>query len=316
MSAAMTDQRNSEPSPAEPAPNSLSANRRNSQEISVLGVNATYYRAGEGAATPLVLLHGGGLDSAWTTWGPTLDELGDAGPVIAPDLPGFGSTPLAMTAPSIREYSKWVLALLDQMGVQRCVLVGLSLGGAIAIQVALASPDRVLGLGLLAPYGISARTPGGRAGWVVVHSPGVNAATNLVLRHSRTAVRRSLATLLHRPGTLTEALVDEVSALLSAPQAGRAWQRVQQDEVRWSGPATDLRTSIRSLTCPVVFLVGEHDLVPPEDVQAAAAAVPNARFLLVEGAGHWLTRDAPAEVTAELTKLRDEAARLDGAGPQ
>lgn len=283
--------------------------RPDGEEIPVLGATARCYRAGGGEAVPLVLLHGGGLDSAWTTWGPIWHALRGSGPIIAPDLPGFGSTPLAMSAPSIQEYADWVLALLDQTGVRQCVLAGLSLGGAIAIQVALTAPDRVLGLGLLAPYGISARTPGGRAGWILVHLPGVNAAANLVLRHSRAAVRRSLATLLHRPGTLTETLIDEVSALLSPPQAGRAWQLIQQSEVRWSGPATDLRASLTSVTCPVVLLAGEHDLVPPEDVRAAVTAVPDGRFLLVDGAGHWLTRDAPAEVTAELIKLRDQAAR-------
>ena len=282
-------------------------------EIPVLGIKAQCYRAGEGSAPPLVLLHGGGLDSAWTTWGPIWDQLSAGGPVIAPDLPGFGSTPFPMTAPSIRAYADWVLALLDEAGVRQCVLAGLSLGGAVAIQVALTAPDRVVGLGLLAPYGVSARTPGGRAGWMLVHLPGVNAATNLVLRHSRAAVRSSLATLLRRPGSLTKALVDEVCDLLSDPQAGRAWQRFQRDEVRWSGPATDFRASLASLTCPAVLLAGEHDLVPPEDVRAAAAAMPNARFLLVAGAGHWLTRDAPVEVTAELIKLRGQATRLDGA---
>jgi pimeloyl-ACP methyl ester carboxylesterase len=286
------------------------------QEISVLGAKAMCYRGGHGPALPLVLLHGGGFDSARTTWAPIWNELQGSGPILAPDLPGFGATPLAMQDPSIQKYSDWVLALLDQAGVQQCVLAGLSLGGAIALQVSLRSPDRVLALGLLAPYGISPRNLGGRAGWVLVHSPGVGVISHLILRHSRAAVARSLATLLHRPGTLTDALIDDVSAVVGEPQAGRAWQLIQRDEVRWTGPATDLRPSLKRLTCPVVFLSSEHDLVPPSDVLTAAEAVPNGRFRLIDGAGHWLTRDAPAEVAAELIKLRVQAAQRDGAGPQ
>jgi pimeloyl-ACP methyl ester carboxylesterase len=311
----MTDDRRSGSLPDEHLSTSTPGDWVDGQEIAVLGAKAMVYRAGEGPAAPLVLLHGGGLDSARTTWGPIWNELRGSGPILAPDLPGFGATPL-MNAPSIQKYSDWVLALLDQVGVQRCVLAGLSLGGAIAMQLALKEPDRVLGLGLLAPYGVSARTPGGHAGWMLVHSPGVDAATNLVLRHSRAALSRSLATLLHRAGTLTDALIDEVSALLSAPHAGRAWHLIQRHEVRWSGPATDLRASLQYLACPVVFLSGEHDLVPPDDVRTAAEAVPNGRLRLIHGAGHWLTRDAPVEVTAELIQLRDQAAQRDPAGPQ
>jgi pimeloyl-ACP methyl ester carboxylesterase len=267
------------------------------------------FRGGNGPGPLLLLLHGGGLDSALTSWAPAWSELVAGGPVLAPDLPGFGASPLGDVPPTVHGYRDWLVDLLGQLEIERCVIAGLSLGGAVALEVGLAAPGRVAGLALLAPYGLSGRTPGGRLGWASVHLPGVDGLTYGLLRHSRGALRRSLGALLKRRGTLTEALVDEVGALLRAPDAGKAWRLLQRDEVRWTGPATDLRSEIASLRCPTVFLSGEFDLVPPADIHAAASAL-GARYVLVPGAGHWLPRDAPEEVAQELNALRAHIASL------
>jgi pimeloyl-ACP methyl ester carboxylesterase len=279
--------------------------------VPVRGANVACFRAGSGRVPPLVLLHGGGLDSARTTWAPLWHDLVVGGPVLAPDLPGFGATTLGDTSPTIAGYRDWLLALLDALAVDRCVLAGLSLGGAVALKVALAAPHRIVGLGLLAPYGLSPRTPGGRLGWVSVHLPGVTTASYAVLRRSRSALRRRLAMLLRRPGALTDMLIDEVTALLHVPDAGRAWWQLQRDEARWSGPATDLRTALGSVTCPAVLVSAEHDIVPPRDIRSAAKAMRCARFVLISGAGHWLPRDAPTEIAAELINLRHRATSAD-----
>ena len=144
-----------------------------------------------------------------------------------------------------------------------------------------------------------------------MHLPGVTTASYAVLRRSRSAMRHSLAMLLRRPGALTDPVIDEVTALLHLPDAGRAWRQLQRKEARWSGPATDLRTALGSVTCPAVLVSAEHDLVPPGDIRSAAKAMPRARFVLVPGAGHWLPRDAPTEIAAELINLRHRAASAD-----
>jgi 2-hydroxymuconate-semialdehyde hydrolase len=115
--------------------------------VPVRGTNVACFRAGSGPVPPLVLLHGGGLDSARTAWAPLWHDLVVGGPVLAPDLPGFGATALGDTSPTIAGYRDWLLALLDALAVDRCVLVGLSLGGAVAAQgrTRRTSPDRRAG---------------------------------------------------------------------------------------------------------------------------------------------------------------------------
>jgi pimeloyl-ACP methyl ester carboxylesterase len=273
----------------------------------------TCFRGGTGPGTELVLLHGGGVDSAHFSWEPMWPDLVASGPVLAPDLPGFGATPLGAVSPSVRGYRDWLLAFLDAAGVERAILVGLSLGGAVALDAALTAPDRVAGLVLLSPYGISPHTPWGRLGWVMVHIPGLEWLTSAALRHSRIAVRRSLAVLLRRPGSLTDETIVEVQQLLRAPDAGAAWQQFQRDEVRWAGPRTDLRPMLGELRSPTLLACAEHDLIAESDVRAAAARIPNAKFVLVAGAGHALPRDAPADIAAEIIKLRREI-DSDGGG--
>jgi pimeloyl-ACP methyl ester carboxylesterase len=174
--------------------------------------------------------------------------------------------------------------------------MGLSLGGGVAIRTALDRPDRVAALALCAPYGVSPKTPWGRAGYVLAHTPGANALTWRLVEHSDAMARWSLKGLLHRTSPSAE-LVSEVRKLAGLPQAGRAWTAFQHDEVTWSGPRTYYGADFPQLVCPVTMLSGDHDgLVPRKDVEAAAARIPDCRFVSVPGAGHWLPRDAPESV--------------------
>jgi pimeloyl-ACP methyl ester carboxylesterase len=221
--------------------------------------------------------------------------------VVAPDLPGYGGSPLGPTPATLEGYRAWLLELLDACDLDRATLAGLSLGGGIALRTALDEPARVRALALIAPYGVSPRLPGGRTGYFSVHTPGATGLTNAALRHSDRLLRTSLGALLHRPDAITQELVTQVRALLTRLDAGAAWSGFQHHEVEWSGPRTYLSQQLGTIACPTLLLSGEHDgLVPPDDVRAAAARIPGARFVLVPGAGHWLPRDAPDPLAEQL----------------
>ena len=266
-----------------------------------------YDRTGNGPT--VVLLHGGGLDSAQLSWAPLTPHLAPLADVIAPDLPGYGGSPLGATAPTVAGYAGWLRAFLDAAGVRRCVLGGLSLGGAIALRTALDDPDRVSGLLVCGPYGVDPHMPGGRLGWLTVHTPGVDALTWWTMRHSRRAVRATLGTVLRRP--ITDELVDEVQTLARAPGAGDAWRAFQRYESRFAGPRTVFGDALARVGCPAVLLAGEHDIVPPAAVRAAAAHIPRGAFVEVPEAGHWLPRDAPEAVAAHLLELITMSAEPD-----
>jgi pimeloyl-ACP methyl ester carboxylesterase len=186
--------------------------------VEVAGTPVRTYWAGTGPA--LVLLHGGGLDDARLTWAPVGDRLTAHVQVVAPDLPGYGGSPLGPTPATLEGYRTWLLEFLDACDLGQATLAGLSLGGGIALRTVLDEPTRVRALTLIAPYGVSSRLPGGRTGYFSVHTPGATAITDTMLRHSDRLLRASLQALLHRPDAVTQELITEVRALLTRPDAG------------------------------------------------------------------------------------------------
>src|SRR5262245_43739306 len=140
--------------------------RHDEAVVTVAGAPVRVYRAGSGPT--LVLLHGGGLDDAQLSWAPIWPALTAHAQLVAPDLPGYGASPLGHTEPTLAGYQMWLLAFLDTLGIEQAILVGLSLGGGIALRTALDAPTRVAGLVGLAPCGVSPRRPSGTAGYFAV----------------------------------------------------------------------------------------------------------------------------------------------------
>lgn len=108
------------------------------------GLSVAYRTAAGSGATPLVLLHGMGESSA--SWEPLLDALAGLGSlVIAPDVRGHGATgrPGLYSFEALRDD---VVAFLDALGIERCVLIGHSMGACTAAMVAAAHPERVMRL--------------------------------------------------------------------------------------------------------------------------------------------------------------------------
>ncbi|MCC7465790.1 MAG: alpha/beta hydrolase, partial [Saprospiraceae bacterium] len=107
------------------------------------GTPIAYTQRGHGNC-PLVLLHGFCEDSS--IWQPMLPLLADL-PLICIDLPGFGKSGQP-TPPTMEAYANAVRTVLDHTGTERCVLVGHSMGGYVALEFAAKWPERLAGLGL------------------------------------------------------------------------------------------------------------------------------------------------------------------------
>ncbi len=107
-------------------------------------------RAGKPGGEPQILVHG--LAGFSSTWVEVIERLAAHGPVVAPDLPGFGRTPLLPGERiSVGGYAKFVLQLADSLGWDRFTLHGNSMGGLIATMLAARHPERVRRLVLVSP---------------------------------------------------------------------------------------------------------------------------------------------------------------------
>lgn len=258
----------------------------------------------------VVLLHGGGVDSASLSWGDVGPRLAAAGfRVVAPDHPGFGHSPPAPWRLTQQRLVDYVGEFIDGLALDRYVIGGLSLGGGMALGHVMARPDQATGVMLLGSYGLMSRASDGLLGgvqqavtWAMLRS-GALALIGRWTARSPALLAWSVKTALIRDAAQrTPELMAEITAAVQ--QDSGVFEQWQRDEVRWNRLKTDYTPSLPSLRCPALILHGDKDTgVPVARARAAARLIPDARLVVLAGAGHWVQRDRPAEALAAMTEF-------------
>lgn len=245
---------------------------------------------------PVVLIHG--LGASIYSWRKTIAPVAVAGfRVVAFDNRGFGFSARPRSGYSNAAHARLVLALMDSLGIAEAVLVGHSMGGAIAAEAALAAPDRVRGLVLIDAAGYGLRYPLllRVAGWPLV---GPLAAA---LR-SRSWTARLLKGSYGDASKVTEADVDQYYAPVAEPDYGRALRGVAR-EFRFDA----LRGRLGAIEIPTLVLWGERDRIIPLAVgRRLAAELPRVAFIVMPGVGHAAPEEAPDAVNHWLTLFLTE----------
>lgn len=227
---------------------------------------------------PVVFLHSFPLDARM--WSAQVEALSlDGWTCLAPDLPGFGAAALPGpdVTPSLDVYASAVARALE--GRPPAVVVGLSLGGYVALRL-LARHPRALRALVLADTRAAGDPPAVKAGRILNSS--------LVTRHGAAALVEKMIPAILAPGS-PQAARERVRELGAAqrPEAISFALRAMRDRP----DATELLPGVK---VPTLFLVGEHDAVtPPADHAAMAALVPGASLVEIAGAGHMTNLEAP-----------------------
>ena len=263
-------------------------------ELVVDGTRLRYIEAGRG--TPVLLLHGVG--ASIYAWRKNIASMADAGfHVIAFDNRGFGFSDQPTTGYDNVAYARLAVALLDSLHLADAVLVGHSMGGAIAAEVAIRYPQRVRGLVLMASAGLGTREPllFRVARWPIV---GPLAAG---LR-GRGFTARLLKATYADPRKVTEDDVDQYYAPVARDTYGAALRGVLR-EFRFDG----LRGRLDHIGCPTLVLWGSADRwVPLALGRALAAGIPRSALVIVPDAGHSVQEEAPQEVNRLVIKFLKE----------
>ncbi len=248
------------------------------------------------AGSPLLLLHGGGIDSASLSYGPSLAPLSEHHRVYAPDWPGYGDSDAPPIEYSTAYYSHFLRQFLDTLGLEKASLVGLSMGGAAAIHFSLRSPERVGRLILVDSYGLGAEAPAHMLSYLMVRLPVLNEAAWMAVRGNRWMVKQSLFGVVHDPDVITDGLVERVWHLVKKPGAGRAWRHYQRVELLWRGLRTNFVDQLHQISMPTLILHGEKDrLVPIRWAERANSLIPGSELAIVPECGHWLPLERPEE---------------------
>lgn len=241
----------------------------------------------------LVLLHGFG--GSGRSFDPVIDDLGALARLILPDLPGHGGSVAAAGSRHPRTAADAVLAALDDAGCERFHLAGFSLGGAVACLIALAAPDRVRSLTLLAPGGF---------GPDIAHE----ALRDLAAARDPSEIRAALAAMSAPGASLPEnevaMLAEERKDLTLKAELMAIAETIAKDGRQGTFP----REVLATIACPVRVVWGTKDPVLP--VTQSRNLPEPFRVRLVDGAGHMLIHEARDAVTDVLREaLADSTAR-------
>jgi len=267
--------------------------------LQVNGITLNIELAGDGP--PLLLLHG--FTGSAATWGPHVALLAPHFRTIAPDLIGHGRS----DAPSDPERYRMercvgdLLVALDALDTERANVLGYSMGGRVALHLAVAAPRRVASLVLESA------------------SPGLAEPAE---RQARIASDEALAEAIERDGL--EAFVDRWERLplfasqASLPAGVRARLRAQRLQNSPVGLANSLRgmgagrqeplwDRLPDIQVPTLLIVGELDQKYCELARSMAALMPTARRVVMPQAGHAVHLEQPAAFDEVVIKFLQEA---------
>lgn len=257
-----------------------------------------------GSGEPLVLMHG--IGSRWQMWEPVIGRLAEHHDVIAVDLPGFGASPMPPpgTPPGIDSQIALVSEFLAELGVRSPHVAGNSMGGLLALEMAVRGLVR--SATALSPAGFANRTEmtyGRVSLWLSVRLARRTAPYSEKLFATAFGRRAGLSLFVAHPERLTAAEAAENTRAL----AGAPWFDATLPALRAFQFSDD-----QELQAPVTVAWGAKDrLLLPRQARRAALAIPRARVLMLAGCGHVPTWDDPEQVARVIL----EGAAQAGSSP-
>ncbi|MEA2001433.1 MAG: alpha/beta hydrolase [Actinomycetota bacterium] len=202
---------------------------------------------------------------------------------VAVDLPGHGNSP-AETLNSISDYADWLGETARQMGPSPVTLVGHSMGSLIALETAARNPDIVEKLILVAT---AASMPVHRDLLAASHANDASAAA-MVMKWSLTGEAG-----FGRPKDWVKTISD---TFVETAKSG-----VMARDFYACDSYTDTIAMAKKVRCPTLLLLGEHDIMTrPAAAQPLAAALSDARIVIIEGVGHMLALEKPQETNEAI----------------
>ncbi len=230
-------------------------------------VDVAWFEAGRGE--PLVLVHG--LADDHRAWRRTLPDLVLRHRVLLYDLRGHGQSTLGKPDGSLRQLGEDLVGLLDALEIQRARIAGFSLGGTIAMRVAIDHPDRVDKLVLVATSSRVGRTA---AGWY----------------------RERLSMVKNEDSWLRETLGRQSTA--DARGYGNACAAMA---ALFEAP---LDPELGHIPAPTLIVASDLDQhCPPRAAEIIHAGIPGSRIELIKGAGHAVPVERPGELAAAMNRF-------------
>jgi len=249
------------------------------ETVEVDGLRVGYERAGQGP--PLVLLHGYVGDGA-TTWRGQLEGLSDRFTVVAWDMPGAGMSSDPPESFGLEGYADCLAGFIGRLGLERPHVAGLSLGGALALELYRRHPGAPATLVLASAY----------AGW------GGSLPADVAAQRLRQALAMSELSGEEFVGTLLPTMFSEGTAPEAVAAFGASMRSFHPAGLRAMARASagNVREVLGRIEVPTLLVYGDQDVRAPLAVaEDLHAAIPGSRLVVLPGVGHACSIEAPDE---------------------
>lgn len=265
--------------------------------VDVGGMRLYYYAAGtRGAGDPVVLLHG--FPTSSRLWHAVARDFTPGHRLVIVDLPGYGrSDPPTPARTSCGARAASILALLDNLGIQRAVVVGHGLGGGVAQAFAIQWPNRLSALALISSAGFGV-APRGMARLARALGPLARfMPPSLLAGLVHGSVRRGFEDPDRSRLTLDTCLRHFTTPAGRDALAAHLSTLGQRDTASWSRRLDEVHV-------PTAVIWGEDDPFYPVGLgERLAAAIPDATFEVFRGAAHFVPEDQPEHLRRALDQL-------------
>ena len=261
------------------------------QYIKVGSINTRYWRVGTQGA-PVILLHGGG--GSIEVWVYTIHELAQNHRVFAFDMVGTGLSDKPVASYSLDYQLQFLNRFLDTLDIQQASFIGHSMGGSIALKLALESPERVQRLGLISSFGLGQE--------IDIYDrllAAFPAITNLILP-SRSVVRWVLNSCVHNPKSVPEEWVELDFQRFNLPGQREALMSLLTTNLDVWGVRREVFSPIvqqlEHIKVSTLVIWGKQDsIIPVAHAYVASQKISNSSLHIFERCGHWAQVEYPKE---------------------
>ncbi|HVL56363.1 MAG TPA: alpha/beta hydrolase [Burkholderiaceae bacterium] len=255
-----------------------------------------YVEQGDRSAIPVILLHG--LSDSWRSYERVLQHLPDSIHAFALSMRGHGSSGHPADGYRPRDFAADVAAFMDRLSIDAAVIVGHSLGSAVAQRFAIDQPQRALGLVLVGAFASLPRNPAAHELWSVVSSLTDPVDVDFVREFQQSTLAQPV------PPEFFETVVHE-----SLKLPARVWRATVEGSLQ-----DDFSAQLHRIAAPTLIVWGEHDQTAGRSEQdALTSALPNARLVVYPDAGHGLHWEEPQRFAADLAGFVDATVAASGA---
>jgi pimeloyl-ACP methyl ester carboxylesterase len=251
------------------------------------GIKTSYVEAGAGE--PIVMLHGSGPGvSAIANWQYNIGTLSQRFRVLAPDIVGFGATERPDDVVySLRTWTDHIWAFLDAHGIEKTAIVGNSLGGRIALQMATDRPDRITKMVLMGAPGVGMTLTDGLAA-LRAYEPSHDEMRDLLRNYFAVD-----------PAMITDELVETRYQASIADGAYEAYRTMFFDPRHAGSELGITEDAVRAIARPALLVHGREDKVVQMQVSVTMLGLlPNADLHVFSACGHWTQIERADEFSA------------------